>query len=235
MIEDKIDFEIQVCDDGSKTIYLPKMNEYYHSKSGALSQSKYVYVKKGLDFIVQKKFEIKEINLFEIGFGTGLNTISSLEYFLKNKNNFKQKIVNYYTLEPFPLDIDILKSLEQEKLFDKNMSKYIDLIYNCKWDEWVEITNNFRLFKAKTKLEDININYSPNLVYFDAFAPSKQIEMWSLENIRKATQNMKSGSILVTYSAQGQFRRNLRSLGFRIEKLSGLNQKREMTRAHFVK
>jgi tRNA U34 5-methylaminomethyl-2-thiouridine-forming methyltransferase MnmC len=229
MIENKLDFKIQVCDDGSKTIYLPKMNEYYHSRSGAISQSKYVYVKNGLDFIVPKKSEIKEINLLEIGFGTGLNAISTLDYSIKNNIN-----INYFTLEPFPLDENILRSLEQEKLFDKDLQYLISKIYEAKWDEWVRICDNFKIFKSKTKLEDFKSNFSPDVVYFDAFAPSKQVEMWSLGNLRNATKNMKHDSILVTYSAQGQFRRNLKNLGFEIEKLPGLMGKREMTRAHFV-
>ena len=215
--------KLVLTDDGSHSLYREDLHESYHSLHGARSESNYVFIDKGLNFLLDLQPEIKSINLLEVGLGTGLN--AWLTALWANENKIK---IQYIGLEPFPVPENISRQLnyprnESEKLL-------LDQIHATSWGEAHVLTPFFILHKLNVKLEDYFPTTLSHLIYFDAFAPSKQAEVWSEANIQKCYQSLLSGGILVTYCAQGQFKRNLTSSGFMLEVLSGALGKKEMVR-----
>jgi len=210
--------------DGSSTLYNSLLDEHYHSIHGALNESIHVYIRKGfLDFVDLFK-SVKNINILEIGFGTGLNCI------LTFIENLKLDIaLNYTSLEPFPLEMEIIDNLD----FNLN-SRQLDafrLIHQSFWGKLVEINKQFSLEKSTLELKDFNTNKFYDIIYFDAFAPSKQPELWKLDIFSKLFNLTSNNGVLVTYCARGQFRRDLEEVGFVVERLKGPPGKREMIRA----
>lgn len=221
--------EIITSDDGSSTIFLPELNETYHSTNGAVQESEHVFIKSGLSFLAEKQ---QEITILEIGFGTGLNAL--LTALFAEKNNIK---ITYHTLEPYPLNEEIVSQLNHgECIKEENANKYFQELHSCNWEEKNKLHKNFDFYKYLQKLEDFSIIENKfDLVYFDAFAPNRQAEMWTIEQLGKVAEMMKENSVLVTYCAKGQFKRDLKSLNFELEMLAGPPGKREMTRAFYHK
>jgi tRNA U34 5-methylaminomethyl-2-thiouridine-forming methyltransferase MnmC len=219
-----MDIQVIISEDGSSTLYLPKMNESYHSFHGAVQESEHVFIKSGLEYISQSK---KTVTIFEVGFGTGLNVLLTLIFARKHNLN-----IDYYSIEAFPLEQQIVEQLNYaEKINDSSAPDLFSKIHNSKWNSKELITEKFYLTKIHSKLEEADLSkIKADLVYFDAFAPSKQPEMWSEENFRKIKEAMNKGGVLVSYCASGQFKRTLKSLGFSIESLPGPPGKKEMTR-----
>jgi tRNA U34 5-methylaminomethyl-2-thiouridine-forming methyltransferase MnmC len=214
--------EIIKTEDGSHSLYIPDMKETYHSTHGALRESEYVFIKNGLDLIETSN----EINILEVGFGTGLNTF--LTFLESEKKALK---IYYQTIEPYPLEEDIFSALNYPDILAPDKSRYFYDFHKAPFDEKVQFSNEFVFQKHFQKLEDLQLK--PNqldLVYFDAFAPSKQPELWSLENFEKIFGWMKKEGVIVSYCASGQFKRNLKSAGFFVETLPGPPGKKEMTR-----
>jgi tRNA U34 5-methylaminomethyl-2-thiouridine-forming methyltransferase MnmC len=208
--------------DGSSTIQLEDINETYHSSKGALSESIYVFIEKGL----KEKSRSSSLTILEIGFGTGLNAF--LTYIEAVENNQK---IHYHTLEPFPLPSTIIERLNYPELVKEGkFKKEFYILHSTDMDISVSVHDCFELTKHQIKLEDFTSDIKADIVYFDAFAPSKQPELWSLENLEKIKSLMSKDGILVTYCAQGQFKRNLAALGFEVETLEGPPGKKEMTR-----
>ncbi len=215
--------EIITTEDGSKTIHLPEINESYHSTHGALQEAIHVFIKSGWDEI-----KTNEVNILEIGFGSGLNAIITL---IAGQNESKK--VNYTGLEAFPLskeEVELLKYIELEDI--AAYKKEYQLLHTAKWDESVEITEQFILRKVERKMEDfIPEKETFNLIYFDAFGPRVQPYMWTIGVLRKMYDALSTDGVFVTYCAKGDVRRNLISLGFEVEKIPGPPGKREMLRA----
>jgi len=214
--------ELIQTEDGSHSLYIPELNETYHSTHGALRESDYVFIKNGLDLVKDNN----EITILEVGFGTGLNTF--LTFLESEKNGLK---IHYHTLEPYPLEESIVRSLNYPEKIASDKSSFFYDFHKYPFGEKVEVVPGFTFQKDLTKLEQLELqpNYF-DLVYFDAFAPSKQPELWSLENFEKIFSWLKEGGVLVSYCASGQFKRNLRSAGFLVETLPGPPGKKEMTR-----
>ena len=209
--------------DGSKTIHLPDWNENYHSSHGAVQEAKHVFLKHGLDVFLGNS----DIHILEVGFGTGLNTILTLEAGLNSDLN-----ITYDGLEAFPISNDEMVALEYENLLTSDFlkNKYKE-IHATPWDSPQSITPNFTLTKIQETLQ--NQNLPPNtydLIYFDAFGPRVQEDMWTKEIFQKLYTSLKPGGYLVTYCAKGQVKRDLKSVGFFVEALPGPPGKREMTR-----
>jgi tRNA U34 5-methylaminomethyl-2-thiouridine-forming methyltransferase MnmC len=218
------DLKIIISGDGSSTIYNEHLNETYHSQHGAITESIHIFIKHGLE---QVPAISKEIRILEIGLGTGLNALLSLQYSFARKNIFY-----YHTLEPFPLQKEMVQKLNYEKLLnDVSMKASLDNIHEAAWGEEVQLQDNFKIHKHLKKLEDFETSEKFDLIYFDAFAPSKQPEIWCLENFVKIFEMMNSQALLVSYCASGQFKRDLKTCGFTLETLSGPPGKKEMTRA----
>ena len=209
--------------DGSKTIHLPDWNENYHSSHGAVQEAKHVFLKYGLDLFLGNP----EVHILEIGFGTGLNTILTLEAGLNS-----DLTITYDGLEAFPISNDEMVALEYENLLTSDFlkNKYKE-IHATQWGSPQSITPNFTLTKIQETLQ--NQNPPPNtydLIYFDAFGPRVQEDMWTKEIFQKLYISLKSDGYLVTYCAKGQVKRDLKSVGFFVEALPGPPGKREMTR-----
>ncbi|MCP4521779.1 MAG: tRNA (5-methylaminomethyl-2-thiouridine)(34)-methyltransferase MnmD [Cytophagales bacterium] len=218
--------EVIASDDGSSTIFLPNMNETYHSTHGALQESEHVFIKKGLSYLAEKQ---EEITILEIGFGTGLNALLT-QIFANQNQNIK---IHYHTLEPFPLDLEVIQQLNYVECLkgSKELKNEFETLHQISWNECHQLNPNFIFTKYHTKLEDFDTLLNEvDLVYFDAFAPSRQADMWTIEQLERVAKAMKSQGILVTYCANGQFKRNLKALDFELEMLDGPPGKREMTR-----
>ncbi len=219
------EIKIVASGDGSHTIFHSGLNETYHSMHGAVQESEHVFIKAGLEQLISSK---TCIHIFEVGFGTGLN--AWLTY--KAIAGSASKII-YHSIEPYPLSEEIYSQLNYTKdIEDKSLNDFFLKLHTAPWDEEVELNSNFVLKKIKAKLEE----YKPqegyfDLIYYDAFAPSKQAEMWLPENIEKVYNLLTKGGILVTYCARGQFKRDLKAVGFTVETLVGPPGKKEMTRA----
>ncbi|MBK5277790.1 MAG: tRNA (5-methylaminomethyl-2-thiouridine)(34)-methyltransferase MnmD [Bacteroidia bacterium] len=213
--------------DGSHSLFNAELGETYHSVHGAIQESMHVFVKNGLEYF-QEKTKQAEINVLEIGFGTGLNALLTIQ-----KSLSYPTLIHYESLEAFPIEEEISSKLNYPKILNFTASeKYFLQLHQSGWGEQIDITNTFSLLKRHTKLQDVDLEAEKyDVIFFDAFAPSKQPELWELAVLRKVEQSMKSGAVFVTYCARGQLKRDLKSLGLLVETLPGPPGKKEMVRA----
>lgn len=216
--------EIIFTKDGSQTLRNVELNETYHSIHGAVQESLHVFIRHGLEF-VQKKSPQK-ISILEIGFGTGLNAWLTARHIQDAKVQ-----VEYVTLESFPLEESVWTKLNYaEEDTDKALFTRLHL---ADWNNHTQINNNFALHKKHVSIQEADLPLSEfDIIYFDAFAPEKQPEMWSHDVLKKVVSTMKPVGIFVTYCAKGQVKRDLKGLGLTVEALPGPPGKREMIRAH---
>ena len=210
--------------DGSHTIYDESLNETYHSIHGSINESNHVYVNAGLKQFIYESRK-KHVNILEVGFGTGLNFLL-LYNFLK-----KRKIkVDYHTIEPNPLNDSVLEKLNFSKIIG-SVDEIFKIIHKSKTDELVEIDKKITFVKSVDTIENIKLKERKyNIIFFDAFAPSKQPDIWSYNNLNKIHSSMGEDSILVTYCSSGKFKKTLHDLGFKVEVLDGPKGKKEMVR-----
>jgi tRNA U34 5-methylaminomethyl-2-thiouridine-forming methyltransferase MnmC len=216
--------EVVLTEDGSTSLQIPGMNEMYHSRKGAIKESQHVYIEYGLF-----KCNKKNINVLEIGMGTGLNVVLTLLAAKSHRLN-----VFYQSLEPYPLTSSEAKQLNFHELLEVDQPTVLQM-HSSDFDMEVTINESFTLIKNRIKLEDFETEKRYDVVYFDAFAPSKQANPWQLSNIRKCYDLMNPGGILVTYCSQGQFKRNLAAVGFEVTNPKGPMGKREITVAYKTK
>ncbi|MDH6354033.1 tRNA U34 5-methylaminomethyl-2-thiouridine-forming methyltransferase MnmC [Dysgonomonas sp. PH5-45] len=217
---------IESTADGSPTLYIPELDEHYHSVNGAIQESKHVFIDAGLRPIAQKS---KNISVLEIGFGTGLNALLTLLEGKKLNLN-----IHYTTLELYPLPLNLAEQLNYpEVLQTKDENLFINL-HQAEWGKVVEITPNFTLHKIETDFSKPNFetgNEAFNLIYLDAFAPNKQNGVWTQTVFNRLFGKTIQGGILTTYCAKGIVRRMMQQAGYTVERLPGPPGKREMLRA----
>ena len=210
--------------DGSHTISIPGQNVMYHSRYGAIQESVHVFLQAGLHYLLNGDSELRSIKILEVGFGTGLNA------FLTAIESQKLKVhVTYTTLEPFPLTTAEAALLNYPDLLGH--PGLFRSIHDSIWNEPVPISEYFTLEKYITSLQLFTSPITYQLVFFDAFAPLAQPEMWTEEMFRKVYGLMEKGGVLVTYCSKGDVKRAMKAAGFTIEKLPGPIGKREMIRA----
>lgn len=218
--------EIITTEDGSKTIYIKHLNETYHSQNGAIQEAHHVFIKNGLI-----KLNNYQINILELGFGTGLNVLVTINELLKNDKNH---IINYFTIEKYPVTTSEIETLDYAQLFDNENIKTIQSkIHDAEWGVETKILDNFYLTKIKADFFDLkNIQIPPiDLVYFDCFGAKVQPDLWGEEIVTIISEKVKPDGLLTTYSSKGSFRRALINHGFSVEKLDGPPGKREMINA----
>lgn len=216
--------QLFITQDGSHTVRLEQEQLTFHSVYGAIHESQHVYIRAGLESILQK---YESLHIFEMGFGTGLNAWLTLLEADKKKIN-----IEYLGMEAYPLEDSLISGINYPELPESSKHKgAFEQMHASPWEQTIALTAQFSLKKIKTSLLDFQTEEKFNLIYFDAFAPDIQPELWTKEVFEKIFKWLLPGGCLVTYSAKGQVRRNLRGVGFEIEKLPGPHPKREMTRA----
>lgn len=212
---------VEITADGSATIYIPEMDEHYHSVKGALTESEHIF--RDCGFLYRAANSEKPLRLLEIGFGTGLNAIVTAMV----ANSHSQ--VHYISLELYPLTLEEVMALGYHDCVDKEL--FIAL-HSAPWEIATEITPFFTLEKRKCDLLTAKLPSEIDVVYFDAFAPEKQPTMWREDVFKRIYNAMAPSGVLTTYCAKGAVRRLLSSLGFRVERLPGpIGGKREILRA----
>lgn len=206
--------------DGSHTLFVPELNEHYHSVNGAWQESRHVFIDAGL-----KQCEKQEIAVFEVGFGTGLNAFLAL---LEAERS--DKIVRYTSLEKYPLPADTVSGLNYAGLIAPERAEYFKALHRVEWGKEIQISPNFFLHKMEDDLCTHAFLSTYDVIFFDAFAPDKQPEMWNPEWFAKLFDHTNAAGILTTYCAKGVVRRSLQAAGYVVERLQGPPGKREMLR-----
>ena len=219
--------KIITTSDGSHSLLDVSLNETYHSIHGAIQESRHVFIRAGLDHWLQRNKK-REIRIFEAGFGTGLNV------FLTLLHHSLQEVKTYYeSWEAFPLEMAILQQLNYPVTLGAPES--FSKIHEAPWNQPTPLSPSFTLCKKRADIvvDPIHCSTSFDLIYYDAFAPMKQPEMWTLSTLKKISNLLAPGGVLVTYCAKGQVKRDLKSLKLTIETLPGSPGKKEMIRANF--
>jgi tRNA U34 5-methylaminomethyl-2-thiouridine-forming methyltransferase MnmC len=213
--------EIFITADGSSTLYLPQIKEHFHSTFGAVQESMHVFIEAGL-----KQIKKTEIKIFELGFGSGLNCL--LTYL-----NAENRVIEYTGIETFPLEPDLVKQLNYNKMLglEDSGNVFFQHIHQSEWGETKFITDKFKLKKIKGEMENYSETGEFDLVYFDAFSPAVQPELWSEIIFQKMSDALNTNGVLVTYCAKGEVRRTMEKCGFSVERIPGPPGKREMLRA----
>lgn len=209
--------------DGSKTIHIEEWNEQYHSIHGAIQETKHVFIKHGLYEIIQNK--LSEISILEIGFGTGLNAF--ITYLEAEKLKLK---INYVGVEAYPISAEEVLALNYGDLLS-NENDVFKKLHSFSWENKHKLNSCFSLTKRQLFFKDIQDINLYNLIYFDAFAPKVQPELWTETIFKIMFKALKPNGVLVTYSAKGSVRRAMQAVGFTVERLEGPIGKREMLRA----
>jgi tRNA U34 5-methylaminomethyl-2-thiouridine-forming methyltransferase MnmC len=216
--------QLVVTEDGSHSIYLPELDEHYHSTHGAIQESRHVFINAGLRSVC---LGISKVEVLEIGFGTGLNAF--LTYL--ESHTFPAHI-NYTTLEPFPVSRDIIRQLNYPELLEAENEKAVfKKMHQLPFGQAESFNEKFSLLKMHSRVQDAELLQKYHLVYFDAFAPRVQPEMWTEDIFSSLHECLVPGGALVTYCAKGEVKRTLRNIGFEVETLPGPPGKREMIRA----
>lgn len=218
--------EIKTTNDGSKTLFISELNENYHSHHGALQEAEHVFIKNGLNLINDH-----EINILELGFGTGLNVLVTINEYLKTDKNH---VINYFTLEKYPINESEIENLAYFEHFDNIELKNIyQKIHLSEWERSIEIIPGFHLHKIQCDFFDLkNIDLPKiNLVYYDCFGARVQPDLWEMPLFEMVSDKMNINGLLTTYSSKGSVRRVLQDLNFKVEKKQGPPGKREMINA----
>lgn len=217
-----INCHIQLTADGSHTLFIPEMNEHYHSVNGALQESRHIFIEAGLHAIKKP-----QVRLLEIGFGTGLNAL--LTWKEAEQAIICQHII-YHTVELYPLSKEIIDNLNYGTLVWPEHEDYFHALHQAEWNREVCLSEHFTLHKIKGDSNTCSLPEPVDLIYMDAFAPEKQPEMWNDAFYRKLYAHAANGAILVTYCAKGTVRRGLQAAGFKMERLPGPLGKRHILR-----
>ncbi len=214
--------QLEPTADGSNTLYVPELQEHYHSIKGALTESMHIFIEMGL-----RHSTVPSPHVLEIGFGTGLNAFLTLLEAEQNKRK-----TSYTSIELFPVGEEIIQRLKYpEGICPEHKDLYYKL-HSAEWGTTVPITSLFTLHKIEADFTQYPIKGKYDIVYFDAFAPEKQPEMWNERLFKELYSALNINGILTTYCAKGTVRRMLKACGFYVERLPGPPKgKREILRA----
>ena len=215
--------EIIITQDGSSSIYIPELDETYHSKFGAIQEAKHVFIKNGLDLFEDGS----GISILEIGFGTGLNALITL--LEAEKRNLK---INYVGVEAYPIPFDEISQLNYVTQLE-SLEKQVDFekMHASNWEEEIAINSNFTLTKRKQSFEEISDENTFDLIYFDAFGFTVQPDLWNEAIFEIMFKSLKNRGILTTYACRTSIKNAMQHAGFQTLKLPGAPGKREMLRA----
>ncbi|MCB0736808.1 MAG: tRNA (5-methylaminomethyl-2-thiouridine)(34)-methyltransferase MnmD [Bacteroidetes bacterium] len=216
--------KIIVTEDGSHSILVDDINEAYHSDRGSWQESVYTYVTEGMLTYLRKNPASNHIKIFEMGFGTGLNAFVSL---LSKPENVS---IHYCGIEAYPVGQEEYSKLNYAALAQKeSQPSFLDL-HICEWNSIQKLSDSFWLEKLEGTIQETPIGSGYQVVYFDAFSPRTQPELWQPAIFQKVYDSMDYGGVLVSYSAAGIFKRSMQAAGFWMEEIRGARGKREMVR-----
>lgn len=207
-------------------MYVPELAEHYHSIHGAIQEARHVFLKMGLQPFFKSE-NLNEISILEVGFGTGLNAFLTLQ-----EANFQKQAINYTALEAYPVSEEEVAHLNYASFFqDENSGKLFQDMHRTEWEKPVFVTPLFKLYKRQLLFANFSAEPSFDIIYFDAFGPQVQPELWTEDIFSKMFQSLRKNGVLVTYSAKGSVRRAMQAVGMVVERLPGPPGKREMLRA----
>ena len=213
-----------LTEDGSHSFMSEQFGVLYHSSHGAIQETQHIFIDAGLKYILSQN--LTEISILDMGFGTGLNAL--MTYIEAERLGLN---IRYITFEKYPLSIEQAASLNFD--IELNTSKKIlNLMHDCSWNECHVLSPFFSFEKRWASFENVDIQNRINLIYFDAFAPEIQPQLWEQPLMQKMYDALCPNGILTTYCAKGVFKRTLKTVGFVIEPIPGPPFKREITRAH---
>lgn len=212
--------------DGSTTLYVPQWNEHYHSVFGAVQESKHIFIKEGLVFRLANAPFNSPLQVLEIGLGTGLNAFLTAQ--AAKENSY---VIDYTAIEAYPITPDELAQLNFSSNLSAEDANLFNHIHDLPWESMQTLSVQMRLRKLEVKLENWQPQQQLDLIYFDAFAPAAQPELWTAEVFKKLFEASSSDAVLVTYCVKGIVRRAMQSAGWLVSKIPGPPGKREITRA----
>lgn len=208
--------------DGSYTLMFANGREHYHSLHGAVAESRHIFIQHGL--LATRR---KQVNVLEVGLGTGLNTLMTWEACCRHGLN-----VDYLALEPHPLPLQVVEGLAHPKALEQpELDQGFKVMMGAAPDQQVVLTGGFSFRWLKQGVHQLERSEAFDLVYFDAFAPDIQPDLWTEEVFRKVHRAMLPGAILVTYCVKGDVRRAMQAVGLVVERLPGPPGKNQMLRA----
>ncbi|MBD2700968.1 tRNA (5-methylaminomethyl-2-thiouridine)(34)-methyltransferase MnmD [Spirosoma sp. BT702] len=216
------DVQLLITADGSHTAVNQTLDKTYHSIHGALQESKRVFIELGLQAAFEI-FPVATLRIFEMGFGTGLNALLTAKEAVTNKRQ-----IEYTAVEAYPMAVQDAQQLNFDTLLGTN---YLANLHESPWETLVDINPYFQLTKVQGKLEDFWPEAQYHLIYFDAFAPTAQPELWEADIFRKMTQFLLPNGMLTTYCSKSYVQRNMRAAGLTVEKHPGPPHKRDIIRA----
>lgn len=219
--------ELIVTDDGSHSLYLPGLKETYHSFHGALQESQHVFVKAGLEYFTMQSGK-PAVKVLEVGFGTGLNTLLTADWASE-----KRLEVEMESIEAYPLPLTMVHKLNYPQLMNSTAAQsWFNNIHEAAWNKLTSIHAFFLLRKINNELESQELpSACYDVVFYDAFAPNKQAELWEKELLSRVHESQTPNGVFVTYCAKGQLKRDLKEIGYSVETLPGPPGKKEMVRA----
>jgi tRNA U34 5-methylaminomethyl-2-thiouridine-forming methyltransferase MnmC len=216
--------EIIITHDGSHSLYVPELDEHYHSVHGAIEESMHIFIRNGLH-----AFQHSTINILEAGFGTGLNMLLT---FLESQKSGQS--VYYESIEKYPVPLYIIQQLNYPEKLNTGR-KVFEQMHRAEWNKLITLDGHFKFKKILGDIKDCPMESGVDIIYFDAFAPDVQPGLWEQPVFDRLHEQTNWDGILVTYSAKGIVKRRLQSSGFHVEKLPGPPGKREMIRAEKVR
>lgn len=216
--------QLIVTADGSHTLRINDWHETYHSIYGAVQESRHIYIQAALKPLLEKCLQLR---IFEMGFGTGLNALLTLQEATESNAN-----IWYETIEAYPLQLEEYSALNYCNMVGQNHQKPVfDWLHGSDWEQPVQMDNGFTLLKKHTTLADYENQTHFDLVYFDAFAPDVQPELWTEDVFKKMYGLMNAGAVLITYCSKSMVRKAMLEVGFSVSKLPGPPGKREIIKA----
>lgn len=211
-------------EDGSHTLYSDRHNAHYHSVHGAITESEQLFIRDGFRYISQR---FPRVSVLEIGLGTGLNAALTASKAIANNIE-----TSYYGLELYPPPVNLLKRLNYSTLLPYPAAKLWERIIGLSWEKLHSLHSSFSIHKSQCDYLTWIPDHRYNLIYFDAFAPDDQPEMWSPERFTTLYRSLEKDGILLTYSSKGIVKQALRHAGFTVKRLPGPPGKRHIIRAH---
>lgn len=218
-----MDLEIVHTKDGSNTIYSRRFDATYHSRHGALAESEHIFIKNGLQY--KKECGLTNVNILEVGYGTGLNAMLSLKY--ATDHCIK---VNYTGIEKYEFPSEMIQNTGYLNYFEPKLQSSLTDLINAAYNAELAVTPQFTINKRLVDFKEMKWDKTYDVIYFDAFSPRHVPHMWTKDVFQLLFEHLNPEGVMVTFCAQGQFKRDLKAAGFKVERLPGAPGKREMTR-----